>query len=474
MDRILGGCNTLAVHANAETVLALESRVPQRSEEDAESLRPLIEYDWTLFPSLRDPRERKELWERLKQIDVPIPTLGTFFQDLRFLGVARKVLKTLLLPSGERGSKARKATIDGELGERHRIDASTSLQEERRHLRQGLLELWRFSFQYGLEMTGVARRQPRKNAKHSSFDPLQNGSPGVDRTALWRHLLWLADQHGFQIVAPAGLAPMRMSLPISHVPDDPERAEDEPVSRRCGIPFTDTVDADRCALEGDRLWHPAETRRITAGFIRQTQFRTFFGYLWDGGIKNQSGPATDRAAAMPAAATVDQEMWDRGSDRRTRSPSFSQWLQISSPASWSMAFWECGLGPLDTPASHLAVTVTLPHREPRRMSLPNDEPLINHFFDGLKLRRFSLYDSCNHSMSRVPNVYLWHQECPWETVHAKLTEGDVQDYTTSDENRQKRRRKGLAEAVDEIAAWVDEQAHRLSTPYTGDVSEEEY
>jgi len=34
----------------------------------------------------------------LKQIDTLIPTLGTISQDFRFLGVASKVVKALLLP----------------------------------------------------------------------------------------------------------------------------------------------------------------------------------------------------------------------------------------------------------------------------------------------------------------------------------------------------------------------------------------
>ncbi|OJZ80293.1 hypothetical protein ASPFODRAFT_53668 [Aspergillus luchuensis CBS 106.47] len=79
MDRIFDGSNTLPVHADAETVLALESQVPKLSEPDREYLRSRMMDDRTLFPSIDESDTRAALWERLKQIDTPIPTLGTFF-----------------------------------------------------------------------------------------------------------------------------------------------------------------------------------------------------------------------------------------------------------------------------------------------------------------------------------------------------------------------------------------------------------
>ncbi|GKZ98645.1 hypothetical protein AnigIFM59636_005045 [Aspergillus niger] len=253
MDHIFGGSDTLPVHADAETVLALESQVPKLSEPDREFLRSRMMDDRTLFPSIDDSDTRAALWERLKQIDTPIPTLGTFFQDLRYLGVASKVMKTLLLPPEDLGSKkAKKITIDCELGTQHRADGSVSLRETRLQVRRGLHELWRFSFQYGLDMTEVARRQPRKRKKACSSYFVPNCSTSVDdRMALWRHFFWLADQHGFRIPAIAEFMPGRVTLPTPQTPEGLGSTEqDEAVNRRCGIPYADTVDADRFALEG--------------------------------------------------------------------------------------------------------------------------------------------------------------------------------------------------------------------------------
>ncbi|KAL3247400.1 hypothetical protein ABHI18_012412, partial [Aspergillus niger] len=80
-------------------------------------------------------------------------------------------------------------------------------------------------------------------------------------------------------------------------------------------------------------------------------------------------------------------------------------------------------------------------------------------------------------VSEEPSFYIWHLTHPWETVQAILTEENVEEYTASDENQRKRRRTGIAEAIDDIAAWVDEQILNLSVPapypWDWDVQEEE-
>ncbi|KAI2956738.1 hypothetical protein CBS147323_9155 [Aspergillus niger] len=116
MDRIFDGSNILSVHADAETVLALESQVPKLSELDWEYLRSWVMDDRTLFLLIDDSGTRAVLWERLKQINTLIPILVMFFQDLRFLDITSKVMKDLLLPLEDLGSKkTKKIIIDCEL-----------------------------------------------------------------------------------------------------------------------------------------------------------------------------------------------------------------------------------------------------------------------------------------------------------------------------------------------------------------------
>ncbi|KAI3050643.1 hypothetical protein CBS147353_11632 [Aspergillus niger] len=281
--------------------------------------------------------------------------------------------------------------------------------------------------------------------------------------ALWRHFFWLADQHGFQIPAIAAFVPRRASLPSPQIPEGlGSTQQDDAVNRRCGIPYADTVDADRFALEGDRLWQPWESPQVSAVFFRRSQFQTFFRYLWDGSRINQPTNAADELAASEEAAAVDQEIPDCVIEHPMPLPSLSQLPERSSSMDWFMEMWDCGLGRLAMPAGDLDVVVTIPNHEPRRLALPNDESLINEIFHGLKMRKFSLHSTDERNVTDEENFHIWHLRNPGQNILASLTEENVQDYTTSDWNRLKRRRKGLSEAMNDIAAWVDEQIFRLS------------
>ena len=49
-----------------------------------------------LFPNVEDTRDRSEIWDRLQEIQYPIPTLETFFRDRLTLEVGRSVLTATL------------------------------------------------------------------------------------------------------------------------------------------------------------------------------------------------------------------------------------------------------------------------------------------------------------------------------------------------------------------------------------------
>ncbi|OJZ79849.1 hypothetical protein ASPFODRAFT_148529, partial [Aspergillus luchuensis CBS 106.47] len=252
--------------------------------------------------------------------------------------------------------------------------------------------------------------------------------------------------------------------------------QDEAVNRRCGIPYADTVDADRFALEGGRLWQPWESPQVSAVFFRRSQFQTFFRYLWDGSGINQATNAEDESAASEEAAAVDPEIPDCDIEHPMPSPSLSQLPERSNSIDWFMEMWDCGLGGMAMPAGDLVVVVTIPNHEPRRLSLPNDEFLINELFHGLKMRKFSLHSTDHRNITEEENPHIWLLRNPGQNVQASLIEENVQDYTTSDGNQLKRRRKELSEAISDIAAWVDSQIFRLSThalTYSWNVQEEE-
>ncbi|KAF9890700.1 hypothetical protein FE257_005566 [Aspergillus nanangensis] len=212
--------------------------------------------DQTLFPSISHPKTREDIWKRLESVDTPILSLRTFFQDIIYLDVTCKAMRKLLFPSLERKS-TNQVTIDRTLGGQCPAGASLSLQEVSQRTQQGLLELWRFSFQYGLEITGTGRRLLDKPEQLNDPSLVRNEPIWISPPAVLRHFFWLAQQEGFTVPSLPNPEPQPMSLPTPQSRESLQNTDcDETVTRRRGIPYIDMVDADRFALEKDRLWEP--------------------------------------------------------------------------------------------------------------------------------------------------------------------------------------------------------------------------
>ena len=126
VDQILGGDAALAGAADAHTVRVMESRVPQISQQDKAFLEKQMMTDRTLFPSISLHETREAIWARLQSVDTPIPSLRTFFQDLLYLGGARKAMQELLCLR-EPGSTG-KVTVDEALGGQRSAGTSQSLE----------------------------------------------------------------------------------------------------------------------------------------------------------------------------------------------------------------------------------------------------------------------------------------------------------------------------------------------------------
>ena len=472
LDRILGGDASLAAHADAITVNKLQSRVPMVSSCDLGSLSSSPQQGdlkEDLFPSLCDNAKRKAIWDRLQTIDVPIPTLGTFFKDVRYLDVARKVIRELLIP----GDPHSKVTIDEEVIAQHQTGGgNTSWQaSSRAAARRGLQELWRFAFQHGHEMTGTRRQVPRgRTANQRTTRPrYTEGNGPVDRAALWGHFFWLAEQQGFTIPAHAT---SQRDPGLLCVPEPTDGSnQDEPLSRRCGRPFADSADADRFALSGEALAQQTEaTRRVTPGLVRQSQFRAFFRHLAGG---SESGQWADPSADPPAATApaIDDPVGTPGDDHEammsnfydvsTQSPGLPRSIFPDHSGSFELPdldFLPDLPGPL--PATRFSVQVCIPHCQPKNISLPNEENVIQRFYQGLKERNFAFYTD-NRSIGKDKNFYSWHNQVPSATVKAELSENSVQASETSETNTSKRKRVEPREEFNMISRWVDNQKHEV-------------
>ncbi|KAJ6003941.1 hypothetical protein N7540_011088 [Penicillium herquei] len=133
-------------------------------------------------------------------------------------------------------------------------------------------------FQYGFEMTEHQRL--KATDRHDLIQPST-----VSESDLWRHLHANLRSRGFRVPGAGDSAEPESELPPLILCDYPEdTAEEVEVEKRCGKPFSNTVDADRFALSSESLQRISGATRVTAGFLRKWVFRAFFGYLMDDSV----------------------------------------------------------------------------------------------------------------------------------------------------------------------------------------------
>lgn len=319
---------------DAKTVHALQSRAPAVSKTDMKKLSIAMER-WEIFPSISAGETRNKIWDRLKGITSPIPTLHTFFRDLRCLAVARDVMKELYEPP-----QHIKMTVDACVATC--FSPSANLADDRQKLAQGLWELWRFSMQYGFEMTSHHRLNPRGRAhageKAANKPPLSRAVPAS--SILWSHFAELARRAGFQSAQITALEPRLTSLPTL---DTPALAEVS-IHRRCGKPYIGSILEDHWALSREVLLSQSPRHAVTTAVVRQSIFRAFCRDLQES-IQDQAIAPDNQALASSTAhvATADSEISDVASSQEVQDsdvldiergspPMYKNLLSFSSPS----------------------------------------------------------------------------------------------------------------------------------------------
>jgi hypothetical protein len=73
----------------------LQLRVPGLCSDDAEFLERLMN-NGVLFPRIKSLEERQRIWQDLRQIKVPIPSIATYFENIKVLMLYKKIMKLLL------------------------------------------------------------------------------------------------------------------------------------------------------------------------------------------------------------------------------------------------------------------------------------------------------------------------------------------------------------------------------------------
>ncbi|KAJ5737288.1 uncharacterized protein N7483_002545 [Penicillium malachiteum] len=276
-NRLVMGRRELLSRIDGVSVNLIQSRAPKVSDQDLRFLQSKMD-DGQLFRHFPDDI-RYELWEQLQDIDYPIPTLKTFFKDRIYLEVAQSVMKQLVPPP----VWDKRLTIDE--GICQMFDTAVSIPHSlgAHYLREDLLEFWRFSFQYGFEMTEHQRLKGTEGHDvRNSSSLIRHRPTTLSESDLWRHLYAKLRSRGFRLLEAGYPVEPEPELPPLIPCDYPEETTEEiEVEKRCGKPFSNTVEADRFALSAESLQQTSEATRVTAGFLRKWVFRAFFGYLME-------------------------------------------------------------------------------------------------------------------------------------------------------------------------------------------------
>ncbi|KAJ5593596.1 hypothetical protein N7537_010500 [Penicillium hordei] len=304
---------------DAETIMKIKSLAPKISKGDLEYLNGM---ENELFPAIADSANRGQILNRLRDIDFPILTLETFFQDILYLDVCQRAMRQLCIKQPERKHKRKKTnqdelertapTIDKTLRSQYNNLSEGGIvpaSDQEEWLKRDLCDLWRFSFQYAFEMTTIKehrRRKPRKRVdiERATRLGLHERPNDFDVQVLGHHFLWLAHQRGFKVPADDENQLQYLELPRVMPSDFPPVNEDVSLERRSGNPFTDSVNADRFALSRSSLQSPCNYDRVSAGFVRRSVFNAFFEYIYSG-IPDSPAPSPPPAAAESPPDEID-------------------------------------------------------------------------------------------------------------------------------------------------------------------------
>ncbi|CAG8882715.1 unnamed protein product [Penicillium nalgiovense] len=450
-SRLVGGREELLLLIDGVTVELLQSRVPKISRKDLQSLQVELE-EGRLFPNFSE-EARQDIWARLKEIDYPIPTLKTFFKDRLYLEVAQ---------SGVYGKYDTPVPV------------SMALRQE--WLGSDLLEFWRFSFQYGFEMTDHQRlKWPTDADPEDMLDRRSSGSSFLPKQEIWRHFFTLVRARGFQAPVTDDTSFATGELPSPRVCEFPEDlAEEIEVAKRCGKPYSNTVEADRFALSAETLRQSQASVRVTAGFLRQSVFKAFFGYLWNSNSQMAGGDPPDdnievhHRGERPTTANVGRAMM--ATDGMDVDPgSLRPNPLVTSAARTHNAAATASPADILPPFGVMTITVG---RTTRILDLPIHDSFMKDFSTGLFNNNFNVQTDEREKRSISPyTCYSHYLHNPSSVLHAEFRQNEHTTYAIAPSQigaGSKRRMLDEDEQMARAEIWLQEQIALLSDRRNGD------
>ncbi|KAI3181859.1 hypothetical protein DTO027I6_10224 [Penicillium roqueforti] len=465
-SRLVGGRDELLLLIDGVTVELLQSRVPKLSSKDLNSLQVELE-EGRLFPNFSE-EARQDIWARLKEIDYPIPTLKTFFKDRLYLEVAQSVMKRLFVQP-----RREKITIDQGVYGKYDTPVPVSMALRQEWLGSDLLEFWRFSFQYGFEMTDHQRlKWPTDADPEDMLDRRSSGSSFPPKQEIWRHFFTLVRARGFQAPVTDDTSFATGELPSSRVCEYPEdSAEEIEVAKRCGKPYSNTVEADRFALSAESLRQSQASVRVTAGFLRQSVFKAFFGYLWNTNSQMAGGDPPDdnievhHRGERPTTANVGRAMM--ATDGMDVDPgSLRPNPLVTSAARTHNAAATASPADILPPFGVMTITVG---RTTRILDLPIHDSFMKDFSTGLFNNNFNVQTDEREKRSISPyTCYSHYLHNPSSVLHAEFRQNEHTTYAIAPSQigaGSKRRMLDEDEQMARAEIWLQEQIARLIDPH---------
>lgn len=484
---LVGGRNDLLPLIDGVTVGLIQARAPKLSANDLQFLQ--LQMDGGKLFAEFEEEQRKDIWERLKAIDYPIPTLKTFFKDRLYLEVAQSVMKRLFIQPRDE-----KVTIDTGVYGIFDTVMPIPMSQRKEHLRSDVLEFWRFSFQYGFELTDHQRRKCLKS-RESGHTPDQEADRSfpLHRSDMWRHFGGTLTARGFRppdsMTQSSPMIELPPLVPCDY-PEDPSQEID--AAKRCGKPFVDTREADWYALSAESLQQHWTATRVSAVFLRRWVFQAFFGYLMDSEGSSQtffhrhseeSGAVRgDRAETAPGDSDPTAPTApDIAAEAPSNLPTFSSAPMIDSFAPLVPTF----AGSFVPSAYTMHVKIG----EIREtLHLPLDESFMNKFCEGLTQHKFavSVFEpapgtSSEFLVGAVPytprhiypeNSYTHYLAYPASELHAEFNT----ETAYIDAGRKRQRIDVTAEMEEEMMerakTWLEEEKakiHSRNRPQTIDL-----
>ncbi|KAF4446547.1 Intracellular protein transport protein USO1 [Fusarium austroafricanum] len=194
---ILGGKESLMPRVDRQTIELLQLRAPGYSSHDASVVSKNFR-EGTIFSAIRHQGTRKSIWRNLQSLPCLIPSLYSFFEDLKYLQPPAKVVRQLVAPSKNSTREAMwriftahgmpenqwlLQTGDGE-ADYQWLQGSSSDQFE-----FGYQQIWLYAWRYWAELVPECPRKEEGEATPISQRP---------DPRRWREIARLAARLGFE------------------------------------------------------------------------------------------------------------------------------------------------------------------------------------------------------------------------------------------------------------------------------------